>query len=283
MLSARPAGVKNGAYHSRMFDDDEGRDESRAEVAASPADRAREKADEFRVQAELIAVFEGVRKFDAELVPGLDPEVAREVQRTMGRLAKAKTPESPILPEPTATADAATLLDMPKTQGLSTNDYHIHRRPGEVMIVRWLADGQVETFYERLQAHFDVALEGCKEDERQEHGWKQDPQTQAYLEALDKVEVRMADRYLRGPIRQHNLFVLSDQSADEMNIAHLCDTVMGVPAADVVGPASAPPADDPTEQDLAWFFKLFSLRGMVEGEERMCFFAYLQKAEEGEW
>jgi len=262
-----------------MFDEP---NESPAEDAANPADRAREKADEFRTHAELAAVFEGPRKFDAELLPGLDPDLAREVQRTMGRLAKAKSPESPVLPE-TSAADAAELLDVPKARGLSTNDYHIHRRPGEVMIVRWLAGDQVEAFYERLQAHFDAALEGYKEDERQAHEWKQDAGTTAYLEALDKVEMRLAERYLRDPIRQHNLFVLSDQSADEMNIAYLCDYVMGVPAADVVGAASAPPAEEPTEQDLAWFFKLFSLRGMFEGEERMCFFTYLQKADEGGW
>ena len=47
----------------------------------------------------------------------------------------------------------------------------------------------------------------------------------------------------------------------------------------VVGSASAPP-DVPTERDFAWFFKLFSLRGMVAGTERMCFFAYLQKTED---
>jgi hypothetical protein len=174
-------------------------------------------------------------------------------------------------------------LNLARARGLSTNDYHIHRRPGEVMIVRWLAGGEVETFYERVQAHFDAALEGCKEDERQAHEWKQDASTQAYLEALDKVEMRFAERYLRDPIRQHNLFVLSTQTADEINIAYLCDYVMGVPAAELVGGASAPPAEEPTEQDLAWFFKLFSLRGLVEGEERMCFFTYLQKSDEGGW
>jgi len=262
-----------------MFDEP---NESPAEDAANPADRAREKADEFRTHAELAAVFEGPRKFDAELRPGLDPELAREVQRTMGRLEKAKSPESPVLPEPSA-ADAAGLLDLSRTRDLSTNDYHIHRRPGEVMIVRWLAGDEVEAFYERIQAHFDAALEGYKEDERQAHEWKQDAGTKAYLEALDKVEMRLADRYLRDPIRKHNLFVLSTQSADEMNIAYLCDYVMGVPAAELVGAASAPPAEDPTEQDLAWFFKLFSLRGMVDGEERMCFFTYLQKSDEGGW
>jgi hypothetical protein len=73
--------------------------------------------------------------------------------------------------------------------------------------------------------------------------------------------------------------VLSTQSADEMNIAYLSDYVMEVWVADIVGPTSAPP-EEPTEQDLAWFFKLFSLRGMGEGIEQMCFFAYLQKSDE---
>jgi hypothetical protein len=200
----------------------------------------------------------------------------------MGRLEKAKTPDSPVLPEPAMT-DAAALLNLAHSRGLSTNEYHIHRRPGAVMIVRWLAGDEVEAYYERLQAHFDAALEGCKEDERQAHEWKQDPGTQAYLAALDKIEMRLAERYLRDPIRQHKLFVLSTQTADEINIAYLSDYVMGVPAAELVGAASAPPAEDPTEQDLAWFFKLFSLRGMVDGEERMCFFTYLQKSDEGGW
>ena len=261
-----------------MFDEPE---ESPAERPLKPEDRAREKADEFRMHAELAAVFEAHRKFDVQLLPGLDPEVAREVQRTIGRLEKAKSADSPVLPEASA-ADAAALLNLPNTRGLSTNDYHIHRRPGEVMVVRWLAGEQVDTYYERLQAHFDAALEGFREDERQAHEWKKDPQTLAYLAALDAVEVLMAERYLREPIRRHNLFVLSTQAADELNIAYLADHIMGVSAADVVGAASAPP-DEPSEQDLAWFFKLFSLRGMHEGTERMCFFTYLQKADDGDW
>lgn len=233
------------------------------------------------MHAELAAVFEGTRKFDAAIVPGLDADLAREIQRTMGRLAKAKSVESPILPPPSV-ADAAALLEFPKTRDLSTNDYHVHRRPGEVMIVRWLEGDQVETFYERLQAHFDAALEGLKEDERQAHEWKQDPQTLAYLKALDALEVKMADRYLREPIRKHSIFVLSDQTADEINIAYLADQVMSIPADELVGPASAPP-EAPTERDLAWFFKLFSLRGMVGGIERTCFFAFLQKSDDGDF
>lgn len=262
-----------------MFDEPT---EDPTEHPIKPEDRAREKSDEFRMHAELCAVFEGSRKFDAALRPQLDPEVARDVQRTMGRLEKAKTPDSPVLPDPVA-ADAAKLLALPDARGLTTNDYHIHRRPGEVMIVRWLAGAEVEQFYERIQAHFDAALEGFKEDERQSQEWKQDPKTLAYLKALDALEVKMADRYLRDVIRTHKVFVLSTQAADEINIAYLADYVMGVPAAEVVGAASAPPDEAPTEQDLAWFFKLFSLRGVVDGVERMCFFTYLQKSDDSGW
>jgi hypothetical protein len=100
----------------------------------------------------------------------------------------------------------------------------------------------------------------------------------------------MADRYLRDLIRKHKAFVLSTQSADEMEIVHLADYVMGASAAELVGPASAPPeepidVDNPAdaERARAWFFKLFSLRGVVEDVERMCFFTFLQKADENEW
>jgi hypothetical protein len=255
--------------------------ESPPEDSRDPKDRAREKSDEFRMHAELAAVFEGCRKFDASILPGFDPELARQTQQTMARLDKSKSPESPILPAASA-AQAAELLDLPQTRGISTNDYHIHRRPGEVMIFRWLAGPQVETFYDRLQAHFDAALTGFREDERQSQEWKKDPQTQAYLAALDKIEVKTAERYLRDPIRQHKLFVLSTQTADEINIAYLSDYIMGVSAAQIVGSASAP-RDEPTERDLSWFYKLFSLRGLdPQGQERMCFFAFMQKSDEME-
>jgi len=259
-----------------MFDEPE---DDPSERARNPIEQAKEKADEFRMHAELAAVFEGNRKFDAEILPRLDADTAREVQRGMARLEKAKSTDSPIVPE-ASMVDAADLLNFPKTRSLSTNDYHIHRRPGETMIVRWLEGDQVESFYERIQAHFDAAMTGFRDEERASNEWKQDPQTLKYLEALDSVEVKMGERYLREVIRTHRIFVLSTQTADEMNIAHLCDYIMGVPAAAIVGEASAPP-EAPTEQDLAWFFKLFSLRGMGEGMERMCFFAYLQKSEEG--
>lgn len=273
--------------------------EQPGERAIDPKDRARDKADEFRMHAELAAVFEGCRKFDARINARLDPEIALEVQRTIARLEKARSVEHPVLPPEFAEA-AAGMLTLAETRQLTTNDYHIHRRPGEVIIIRWLAGEQVETFYERLQAHFDVAMTACREEERQSLGWKQDPQTLAYLDALDTLEVKMSERYLRPVIRDPSvllkldpkqtvkpkdvfpIFVLSTQTADEMDVLHLCDYVMGVEPAEVVGRASAPP-EAPTEQDRAWFFKLFSLRGMVGGVERMCFFTFMQKVEDPGW
>ncbi len=230
------------------------------------------------MHAELVAVFEGKRKFDAELLTGLDPDLARDIQKRIVRLEKAKIAEAPII-TPESAGDATKLLSLPKSRHLSTNDYHIYRRPGELMIVRWLAGHEVETFYERLQAHFDAALEQFRDEERQANQWKQDPAILAYLDVLDKLEVKMADRYLREMIRKHRVVVLSTQTADEMDILFLCDYVIGVDAAELVGPASAPP-EHPTERDRAWFFKLFALRGISQDVERMCFFAYLQKAED---
>ncbi|HEY2585532.1 MAG TPA: hypothetical protein VGI81_07205 [Tepidisphaeraceae bacterium] len=260
-----------------MFDEPS---ESPAERAADPKEQAKEKSDELRMHAELVAVFEGTRKFDAQLAPNLDGSLAREIQRTMAKLEKSKAPDSPILPPPSL-ADAADLLNLAQSRGLSTNDYHIARRPGEVMIVRWLQGEEVEKFYERLQAHFDAAMNAYREEERQSNEWKQDPKTLAYLAALDELEVKLADRYLRDLIRRHNLFVLSTQTADELNVAYLADYVMSVSAAEIVGSASAPPDVAPTERDLAWFFKLFSLRGLRDGVEQMCFFTFLQKTDEG--
>jgi hypothetical protein len=252
--------------------------ESPTEDSSDPKVRANEKAAELRTHAELAAVFEATRKFEAEIRPKLDPDLARQIQQTMGKLAKAKSADMPLIPE-TSAADAIALLDMPARNELSTNDYHVHRRPGEVMVVRFLAGEQVETFYERLQAHFDAAMGSYIEDERQQNEWKKDAKATAYLKALDGLKVRMAEWYAREPIRQHKLLVLSTQTADEINIQYLTEHLMGAAPVDLVGPASAPP-DDPNESDLAWFFKLFSLRGIVDGQERMCFFAFLQKTDE---
>jgi hypothetical protein len=258
-----------------MFDEPSESPESRS---VDPAQRAKDKSDEFRMHAELAAIFEGNRKFDARILPTLDAQIARDCQKTIAKLEKAKAEGTPVV-APEAWPQAAEVLDLPGSKEISTNDYHIYRRPGEVMIVRWLAGEEVETFYTRLQAHFDFALEAYREDQKQSHGWKQHPQTTAYLAALDAIEVKMEERYLRPIIREHGVFVLSTQAADEMDISHLCDYIMGVPAEEIVGTASAPP-DDPTERDRAWFFKLFSLRGIKDGVEQMCFFAYMQKSDD---
>lgn len=258
-----------------MFDEP---DEQSSEPASDPTLRAREKVEELSLHAELAAVFEAHRKFEARIQPGFDQQLARDLQQSIGRLEKAKSADTgPIVP-PSSAEDAAGVLRLAQERGLPKGDYHIHRRPGEVMIFRWLTGEQVETHYERMQAHFDVALTSYREEERSAQEWKQDPDTLAYLAALDAIKLRMADRYLRDVIRQFNVFLLSTVAVDEMDILHLCDYLMGVPAAEVVGDHSAPPAE-PTEQDRAWFFKLFALRGRngAEKEEQMCFFSFLQK------
>lgn len=257
-----------------MFDEPE---DDPQQQRSDPATRAKDKSDEFRMHAELASVFEGHRKFDAEILPKLDAEIARDAQKTIARLEKNKVEGGPIIStqfEP----EAVRLLDLPSAQNLSTNDYHIYRRPGEVMILRWLAGEQVDSFYTRLQAHFDAALKQYTEDQEQSYGWKQDPEVTAYLKALKAIDMKMADKYVRDVIRQHKIFILSTQTVDEMDILHLCDFIIGIPSAEIVGEASAPP-DEPTEQDRAWFFKLFSLRGMNQGTEQMFFFAYLQKSD----
>ncbi len=78
-----------------MFDEPE---EAPAERSIDPANRAKEKADEFRVHAQLAAVFEAVRKFDVSLQTRLDAQHARDIQRSMAKLEKAKSAESPVLP-----------------------------------------------------------------------------------------------------------------------------------------------------------------------------------------
>lgn len=260
-----------------MFDDEDGKQQS--EDASDPKIRAKEKCDFFRVHAELAAVFEATRKFEAQILPALDAELARNLQKKLLKLDKARSPEHPVLPAEVM-PDAAAVLDLPSTDNLSTNDYHIARRPGEVMIVRFLQGEQVETFYERFQAQFEAGLNHYREEERSMHEWKQEESTNAYLTALDAIDLKMSDAYLRQPIREHSIFVLSTQSADEIDIQYLAEHLMGANPAELVGDASAPP-EDPTEQDRAWFFKLFALRGMKGDIEHMCFFAYLQKSDEG--
>ena len=65
-----------------MFDEPE---ESGQERNFDAAQRAKDKSDEFRVHAEVCAVFEGPRKFDAQL-RRLKDDVARDIQKRMARL-----------------------------------------------------------------------------------------------------------------------------------------------------------------------------------------------------
>src|SRR5436309_15621536 len=100
-----------------MFEDDQNEEEPR-EHAGTAEGRAKEKCDEFRMHAELAAVFEGCRKFDAVIYADLDAQVARDVQRQIARLEKARSPESPVLPE-SSWADAGAVLKMPDTGDVS--------------------------------------------------------------------------------------------------------------------------------------------------------------------
>ena len=116
-----------------MFEEPE--DDNRLnESASDPAVRAKEKADEYRIHAEIYAVFEGTRKFDAQL-HRLDSSLARDIQKRIGKLEKERSPETPLLPGP-LWGEAMEALKLPQPQRLATNDYHVNRRPGEVLIVR---------------------------------------------------------------------------------------------------------------------------------------------------
>jgi hypothetical protein len=267
-----------------MFEDDDRDEGGPRKKPADPATRARDKSDEFRMHAELASVFEGTRKFDASVV-ALNADVARDIQRAVAKLEKSKPAETPLLMDAASLAEGERLLKLPGTAKLSTNDYHVYLRPGETMVARFLAGKEeADQFYERLQAHFDAGLNHFRQEERSAQEWKQDPQTLAYLDALDAIQMKMADRYIRTALlKVPGAIALSTQTADEMDILYLADHVMQVPVTEIVAGASAPPEGGATERDRAWFFKLFSLRGVVEGMERMMFFAYLQKTDDSGW
>src|SRR4051812_26575045 len=105
-----------------MFEEPEDNESQRP---FNPADRAKDKTDEFRMHAELAAIFEAHRKFDAQILPNLDPQVARDTQKTIGLLERSRHPDTPVILDKSV-ADAAKLLDLPSTAGVSTNDYHIY-------------------------------------------------------------------------------------------------------------------------------------------------------------
>src|SRR5436853_6763075 len=100
-----------------MFDEPE---ESPQQRNIDPAQLAKDKTDEFRVHAEACAVFEGPRKFDAE-IRKLKVDLARDIEKRMAKLEMAKTHEGPILP-PYSTADAAAVLNLSTAEKLATHD-----------------------------------------------------------------------------------------------------------------------------------------------------------------
>lgn len=258
-----------------MYDDP---DERKDDKAAAPELRLKEKLDELRIHADLCAIFEGTRKFDAQVKTDVDANLVRDVQQIVGKLEKSKKPGMPFL-TPARALGATTLFESLEVQGVSTGDYHVLRRPGEVMIVRWIKGEQVETFYQRLQAHMDVAIKQTREDERQALAWKNESATNTYLEKLDEAELDMQKWWMRDLLRDHELATVRTQTADEINISYIADFIMGVGAAALVGEEFAPPggADD---AELAWFFKLFALCGTRDGVEQIVFFVFLQKTEE---
>lgn len=262
-----------------MFEDS---DEPRAEQGNTPKQRAEEKGEELRMFAELAAVFEGPRKFDAELLTDLTPDAARELQQSIGRLEKQRLPPHHLFIPDTGYAKGRELLSL--NEKFSTNDYHIHRRPGETHILRLLAGEEVDMYYTRLQAHFDAGLAGFVEDERSAHAWRNDPKTTAFLETLESFNWNLPERYARPLIREHGIIALSTQIIDEVNIELITDQIMNRPPADLVGQASAPNSDPdaeaPSDADRAWFFKLFFLRGLIEKEERILLYTFLQKTDD---
>lgn len=255
-----------------MFDDDA---QPPNETSSDPVQRANEQAEMLRLNAELAAVFEGTRKFDAQMI-ALDVGMMRKIQLDMARLAKSRLSEMPVI-HPSHRPHVDALLTYCDTQSLTTNDYYYHRRPGEVMLARWLAGEEVQIFYDRMQAHFEAGWSAFLEDERSANEWKQDESTSRYVAALESIKEDMSKRYARQAVTNLYLAFLSTQTADEINLLMISDQIMGIGAESLVGTKSAP-SDDTNETELAWFFKLFSLRAMVNGVERMCFFAFLQKS-----
>lgn len=256
-----------------MLDDP---NERRDDTAGDPAKRLAEKLADLRMLAELAAIFEGPRKFQSRVSTDLSIEQARKVQRDIALLERGKKPGVPVLPA-AKQPEAIALLERVEELQLAPGDYHLHRRPGEVMLVRWLDDMLADAFYQRMQAHFDTVLEQAREDERQALAWRQDPATQAYLEGLDKAKFNMEEYYARAFARV-GACVLSTLTTDDMNILFLAEHLMGIAPAELVGAASVP--EDPFDEGkLGWYCKLFSLRGPARSRERLLFFAFLQRSE----
>ena len=269
-----------------MFDDDA--DEAPAR-RTDPEQAARDKLEELRMYAELAAVFEGPRKFDHDLRRDLPSDLAQRLQRGMLTLERARPNQVQILPDEQVPL-ARELLSANDPAGLTCGDYHACVRPGQVVMARWIRGEDFDVFHERLLAHFDAMLAGHIEDEESARAWQGDPSLPKYLESLEKFKPNLADRYLVAFVRSGRVpACLSTHTADELNIAFLAETVMGLSVPEVVGPqAGAATSDEddddayPDESALAWYFKLYLLRGTVERVPTACFFAFLQKTS-NEW
>lgn len=251
------------------------------ESPAQPTQRARERIDEIRMYAELGAIYEATHKFDADILP-LSGNDARDFQQAVAKLARQKVENSSLI-QPQATADALGLLK--RAIELGTNDYHLARKPGEVILLRSLQGPEVDQFYDRMEAHLKAGIEGLREDEEQALAWKDDPDTRAYLKALADPVDPMATRYARPIVQQHPVAILSTWTADEISISYLVESIMQRNISDVVDPSNIP-EDGMDESQLAWFFRLFSLRAAPldpdtkQRTEHMLFFTFLQKTDD---
>lgn len=263
-----------------MFEDDA--DDAPAR-RTDPEQAAKDKLEELRMYAELAAVFEGPRKFDQAFRRDLPLDLAQRLQRGLLTLERARPGQSQLIPAEHISL-ARELLAAHDTAGLTCGDYHAAVRPGQVLIARWIQGGDFDTFHERLSDHFDAMLAGHIEDEESARRWLGDSTLPKYLQSLKKHKPNLPERYLWAFIRSGGVpACLSTHTADELNIAFLAETVMGLTVGEIVGQQAALAVSDdddaawPDESDLAWYFKLFLLRGTVEQVPTACFFAFLQK------
>jgi hypothetical protein len=253
-----------------MQDDERNADDQ----TSQPKQRLAQTLAALKQHAEFAAMYEGPRKFGDAVRPDLDAELARSIQQRVAKVA------SKIGPGPLVNASQQTLarelLRLHTAEGLAPRDYFIYRRPGEVMMVRWLAGDDVSTYHQRMQAHFDVALKQTQADEREKLAWRNDEKDNAYLELLDEATFEMSHYTAREIVTRSKMAVMSSLMADAVHIGFLCEQVMGVSAAEVVGAAFSPPADA-GDEEVSWFYRHFSLRGVLDEVEAVMNFTFLQK------
>lgn len=295
-----------------MFDDPDDASQSRR---VGPEQAAAEKLEELRMYAELAAVFEGTARFGHAVRHDLPARVARQLQRGMVTLERARDGSVQLIP-PEQVPLAHELLRLHRLEQLTLCDYHGCGESGELHIARWVAGSDFDTVFERLQAHFESMLEGHIEEEREARGWRGDPYVSAYLAALERLKPDLPTRYLLPYLRSGAVpACLSTHTVDNLSVSFLCSTVMQIDApvlfapwhnmtaeeaaeyfADIdddeviasmlkLGrepgsePDDLPPVDLSALTDPPWlshYFKLFLLRGMVDQSLVACFYAFFQ-------